>query len=87
MDINFSLFPNPSSGDVFLTLSEDFIRDIDISVYDLTGKLIINNKVKYYTPFHLIDNKSANGKNLDPGLYIVRVQSGSKLTSKKLILR
>ena len=87
LNINFSLYPNPTSGDVYLTLTEEFIKDIDIYIYDISGKLLLNKQVKYLAPVLLLGEKSGSGNSLNPGVYIVKVRSGSKLTSKKLIIR
>lgn len=84
-----SVSPNPFKQSTSLCFNVTKPSHVNISVYDIQGKLILTltneNKVKgkYIT---IWDGKDKNGKEVKPGLYLVRLQSGRNIHTCKVIL-
>jgi DNA-binding beta-propeller fold protein YncE len=73
-----------SSGDVFVfTITNPQPTDISIKVYDENGKFIralyekCTTETQFKVPWNLRDS---DGKNVNPGKYIIKIRSGLKLT-------
>src|SRR5690606_37678809 len=79
---DFSLWPNPSCGVFNLSFIPATDDKIEVTLYDISGRLIENN---------VFENNSGNFStaldysNLGSGLYFISVTNGSYKTSKKLI--
>lgn len=79
------VYPNPATDNLNIELvSEEMIEDIDISIYNVAGKLIYLN------------NKSVNSKlyienidisDLNKGIYIIKINSELNSITKKLIVK
>lgn len=77
----FSLFPNPSSGDVIVKLNSDKTGDYNMIIFDAAGRLVIQKELKGQ------DHLSVKTEWLTPGIYIIELKSndtGAK-AHKKLI--
>ncbi|MCD4666045.1 MAG: T9SS type A sorting domain-containing protein, partial [Bacteroidales bacterium] len=74
--ININLFPNPNNGEFNIKLQNNIENDIHI--YSLDGKLIYSNKFK--------NSCELNLKNLEKGIYLVKVVSNDYIETKKLII-
>jgi hypothetical protein len=75
-----SIFPNPASNQVNITIRES-ITNAEIIIYDLLGKKVYSEKPK--SNFKTTINTS----QLQSGMYNVILKSNEKLiTSKKLII-
>ncbi|MEZ5195620.1 MAG: T9SS type A sorting domain-containing protein, partial [Bacteroidales bacterium] len=79
-----SLYPNPASND--LSVSFDLVSksDVVMSVYDLSGKLVISNVYGSLSAGQ--QNLKLNINTLTRGTYIVRMTAGSKSATSKLII-
>ena len=77
--LQFSMFPNPSSGQVNFQLSSN-VNQGHISIFDYTGKLVLEKNIN-------TSNNSIDVAHLSSGIYIVRIQTDSKIGTKKLIVR
>jgi ribosome recycling factor len=79
MSINtdFSIYPNPSNVG-YVNISSTESETIQVNVYDILGKQVINAAV-------------ASGRldisTLNTGVYIVKLTQGSATTTKKLIVQ
>ena len=79
---NFSVYPNPSNGNVNITLSSK--EDVQISLFDIRGrqvygKLHDNNSVTF--------NKTVDFSAVAAGVYLLNVESGAKKATKKLVIQ
>ena len=71
-----TMYPNPSDGVVQVSLRESINESIIIKVYNRSGEEVYKHNV------HFLDGKSEiNVKHLQPGIYILHVQSGAKTYS------
>ncbi len=84
---NIKLYPNPSSGDVYLNIPSGKTEEIDIMVYDLLGNMITRMKSTDSSHLNLFGNLKDKGGSLTPGIYIVKVRIEDKISTHKLILK
>lgn len=79
----FSLFPNPSPAGqaVYLSLDKGSSGNVEISVFDMTGKLILMQHSIPETGKAIELNGS-----LSRGIYLVRLYTGSSSLLKKLVV-
>ena len=73
---NVSLYPNPASNKVNIKTLEGAY----IEIYNILGKLVKSEKT-------LSNDHSLNVSNLSKGVYLVRLESKGKSTTKKLIIK
>lgn len=81
LSLEFELYPNPSTGIVYINLLESPSNENEVVVCDLNGKVLVKRA--------LIDSKSgAMGLDLGflpKGMYMVRVRSGEAFKGKPLV--
>ena len=77
--VDFTLFPNPAEDKVLLKFQEENSR-CTISVRDIKGVLLSELK------FETLLEEWLDIKNLMPGIYIITVNIGNSIGSKKLIV-
>jgi len=75
-DIN--LYPNPSNGQVMLDLTKLNAKDYFVTISNCYGAILNQKKIQ--------NGKYEIGSDFSPGLYFVRVQMGTKIFSRKLIV-
>lgn len=73
---NFSVFPNPSNGNS-VTIKTQTIGAINVVVFDVLGKKVINT---------VVDNNSLNVSSLNTGVYIIQVTQNGNTAQQKLIV-
>lgn len=78
-DIN--IFPNPASDLINVKSSLESNSDLQISIYDITGKVVNLNTNK------LSDNVQINISSLVNGTYFVRIQKGNELIGVRKIIK
>ncbi|TCK69140.1 putative secreted protein (Por secretion system target) [Winogradskyella wandonensis] len=79
---DFTLFPNPNSGDFTLQFNSNSGKDINVDVYDISGKLVYKNSYNATSRF----DKQINLNNVSTGIYIMKVNDGDKSVTRKLII-
>jgi len=77
--LNFDMFPNPSNGEAILQLPSG-INNAKVSVFDYLGKKLFQKTIN-------TKDNSINVANLSTGIYFVRVQTETKIGTKKLVIR
>jgi len=79
-DSEFSIFPNPTNNVVTLKFNKNTSNTIQITVYDIQGKSILNSKRA------LMNNETQlNISELKSGLYFIKVFDGFTEITKKLL--
>ena len=77
----FRIYPNPASKNIWIDSGEAFHPDLEISIYDIMGRLHnvevnnLNNRIKL------------NISNLNDGIYLVELKNADKRKLLKLIKR
>ncbi|MGV6845848.1 MAG: T9SS type A sorting domain-containing protein [Lutibacter sp.] len=74
---NFSVYPNPVVSGKF-TISSKNNEEKLIEVYTMTGKQVYKNKVK--------NNEVIDVSMLTRGIYLLKVQKDSKVSTRKLVV-
>jgi hypothetical protein len=81
-----NVFPNPSDGRFQLTFEYSEKGQLSAKVFDITGKL-----VKNITGDLVIEETSVSAtidlESPVTGIYFIRIEMGSKLLTKKIIIR
>ncbi len=78
----FSLFPNPNNGNMTLDYKLDQGQTGNLTIYDITGKLVSNHKFNSAATSMVIDES-----NLNAGAYFYEIKvNDSKIKSDKLII-
>ena len=80
------IFPNPTDGKFQLTLEYEGNEKVTAKVYDITGKVIEDISKE------LVMEESSVSAQVDlkdprSGIYFLRVQMGSRLLTKKIIIK
>tara|TARA_B100000963_G_scaffold283247_1_gene251954 strand:- start:647 stop:4108 length:3462 start_codon:yes stop_codon:yes gene_type:complete len=76
----FEIYPNPTEGILKIKSNRSFSDGLEIKIFDIFGREFINKKISGDIKLHTFDLR-----NRDDGLYIIRVLSGDKVYSKKII--
>lgn len=80
-DLNISLYPNPSSGIVNISLGDLEATKVKIEVYDIMGRKVYTNPTNInYGEYQL------NLEGKPEGMYIVRLLTGKHVINKKLMI-
>ncbi len=78
----FMLYPSPAKDEVTLNFNKNINHSIDVNVYDIQGKLLINAHQE------LIDKQTTlNLSRLSQGLYFVKASHGGVEITQKLIVK
>ncbi|HMT28354.1 MAG TPA: T9SS type A sorting domain-containing protein, partial [Bacteroidia bacterium] len=76
----FNIYPNPASSELFLKFNVTSVVSRNISIIDITGRVIQQFNTNAYSLIMDVANYSA-------GMYQLRVIEGSKATSSKFVIR
>ena len=76
-----SIFPNPSNGNFTLQFAHEKYGDVEISITNLTGKLVYENKQQIT---NAISHCEIDLKN---GVYFIKITKKNKSVVKKLIVQ
>ncbi|SFI41399.1 M43 family zinc metalloprotease [Halpernia frigidisoli] len=81
-DKKVSIYPNPSKDGVFsIKLNDASSNEVKVEIVDMAGRVVYQTK-------GLVNNKTLNiNSKLTKGTYIVKVNSGSNVSTEKLIIK
>jgi flagellar hook assembly protein FlgD len=84
--IELSVYPNPFSKSVHITLKATY-KSTNIFIMNVIGQVVFHSTIENNHPVTFIWNgKTADGKRLSNGVYIIYIQSGEQKQVKKIIL-
>jgi subtilisin-like proprotein convertase family protein len=78
---NFSLYPNPNTGDFNVQFNSTSAENINLSVYDIRGRQVYLNTYANNGFF----NQNIQLNNLQSGIYLVKVKDGKNEITKKFV--
>ena len=78
---NFSIYPNPASIKITVATNDKIFKNVKISLFDITGKMILQEK------FNNQEFPELDISRISPGLYLLRIQTIIKTEFKKLIVQ
>lgn len=79
---NFALYPNPNKGNFSLSFDSNSGENINVNVYDISGRLVYNKNYNATSRF----NETISLNNVSSGMYLMTVIDGGKRITKKLII-
>tara|TARA_R110001632_G_scaffold43376_1_gene109855 strand:+ start:12339 stop:14558 length:2220 start_codon:yes stop_codon:yes gene_type:complete len=80
---DFKLFPNPAKDVLNLHFKMNDSNDVEILLYDLQGRTV--RRVLYNNQSQKFE-QSISTKDVASGIYLIKVNSGNKSVTKKLII-
>ncbi len=80
----FTLYPNPTTGKVYISHSLSHAGVLHISVYDQTGKLLMQPQ-KYQTNSGTSETELVFPESYSEGLYLVRVSYNNEIYNLRLV--
>jgi hypothetical protein len=75
---SLSVYPNPSYGNLNIDLKEFGGEPVELMVYDMRGKVMMNRQITYASSSYDISEFA-------PGSYVVRLTSGDAVITRKLL--
>ena len=79
--VSIDIYPNPAPGSQFrINLHNSYKGKIEISVYDMSGRLCMHNQYKD------VNNINVNHR-LTPGVYMINILTEKFSENKKLIIK
>ena len=79
----FKIFPNPSNGTINISLLTDQVEEVNIDLYDMTGRLIRSQK---FARISQNFNEQFNYGTISGGIYILRISQGNNIISKRVVV-
>ena len=79
---DFALYPNPNNGSFKISFIPETNDDIEIIVYDISGRKIYDNKFQNSGLF----NQELQINTISAGVYFVNIQNGENKMIKKILL-
>ncbi|MCF6342285.1 MAG: T9SS type A sorting domain-containing protein [Bacteroidales bacterium] len=86
----FVVWPNPSSGSLFYSMTLENEVPVSISIFDIAGKRLaepVKEMVQSGMFTGQIPLTDSSGKKLKPGIYLVKLKAGRMLETKKVIVK
>jgi hypothetical protein len=68
-----AVYPNPNNGQFQVVTSETFGKDIQISVMDMNGRVVLTQS-----------QGTVNASEMSAGMYLVRVSNGTESVTTKI---
>ena len=81
VESQFSVYPNPSTGEIQLTSSLSFGQEAQVQIFSLEGKLLRKGDLPLGAKEHTLDLS-----DLGAGFYLISLQTGGKIASKKIVI-
>jgi hypothetical protein len=81
---SIKVYPNPSNGEFVLDINSFIDEDYNLSVIDITGKLVYSSKIECKVG---TNNIPVNIKNLKSGVYSLMVGNESQVVTRRLLIK
>jgi hypothetical protein len=85
----FQNYPNPFSATTKVVFSLDHHERAQVRIYDVTGRLVrtlVDRRLKVGIHRETWDGRDESGRIVASGIYFYRLQAGSKVLTKKMVL-
>ncbi len=74
-EIEFNVFPNPFDGTLFNVVASKTVEDVDIELFDASGRIVYKNSIPEINGGFIVDIKEI----LDIGIYLLVIKSNTKV--------
>ena len=82
LEDSFVVYPNPNNGEFNVKLKSNSNQDINIQVFDIRGRSVLNQTYNNTRDF----NQNINLNNAQSGMYLLNVSDGERTATKKIII-
>ena len=82
LDAGISVFPNPSTGDIYISNTLSGVNSMDLKVYNAIGQAVMSKKISMPASG---DAKINLGSNPD-GIYLFEVKTNEGTITKKIVI-
>jgi hypothetical protein len=82
-DKQLRIYPNPFTNETRMIIENNGFEPIKVKIYSMDGRLVRNDKTHGNEYIWRGDNQ--NGQELQPGMYVCKVQSGNQVFTEKVI--
>ena len=79
---SLNFYPNPSKGFLNIEIKNNPSKNNSLFIYDITGKIV--KQLSFENNSTSLEN--INLKDLNTGVYFLKLKLGEKILSKKIIL-
>jgi len=79
---DFMIYPNPSSGNLYIEFVPESMDFVEISLYDITGRRV---KHELFRESTALFKANLNYHDIKAGVYFVKINNGDKSTAKQWI--
>jgi hypothetical protein len=79
---NFSIYPNPNTGNFTVEFNSESGQDVNILVHDMRGRQIFSSNYKNTGIF----SENVNLSNVEAGVYLVTVNDGARKEMKRIVV-
>ena len=76
----FSVYPNPTNNKFVVNLKGALLQETTVSVYNVTGKLVYNQKIA-------ANQLSINTENWANGIYQIKIENATQSISEKMVVQ
>ena len=83
--MSLSVSPNPANDFTNFNITLRGNKDVNIELFDITGKLVDNVINGYFTKG--LNTINYNSSDLNSGIYLYKVTTGDQVNSGKLIIK
>lgn len=81
-NLNITVYPNPTNDLVLLQVGDLVRHDLDIQLYDISGKMLMQTKLIKGNTIAYFDTQT-----LYDGSYFIKISNGNISTTKKVVIR
>ena len=82
LEESFIVYPNPNNGEFNIKLKSRSNQDINVEVFDIRGRSVLNKTYTNNGDF----NQSINLSDVQSGMYLINVNDGERKATKKIII-
>ena len=83
IDAAIQIYPNPASDKATIAITLEEAKDVTIELFDLNGNLL---KAATYSNWLGLSTVEMNTNQLNTGVYLVKINIGGEISSKKLVV-
>ncbi len=80
---SFTLTPNPATGNFIVSFTTPFLQDLQLEIFNSSGQLIQQQQIKQAVGAYA---ERMQLKNAPPGIYLIRLSSGTGAQTRRIIL-